>query len=109
MGVWWAGQLEFGFCDVKVAIFLSFQAGGVKTQLFIEGIWFKSSIGAIGLIKVDFKGKKKVQGADGLQTTECHRERHFDVWADFEVMDQHCRWIQVRNSRLTAGLSGGKL
>jgi len=31
MGVWWAGQLEFGFCGVKVAIFLSFQVGGVKT------------------------------------------------------------------------------
>ncbi len=85
MGVWWAGQLEFGFCDVKVAIFLSFQVGGVKTQLFIEGIWFKSSIGAIGFIKADFKGKKKVQGADGLQTTECHRERHFDVWAEPRV------------------------
>jgi hypothetical protein len=30
MGVWWAGQLEFGFCDVKVAIFLSLQAWEFK-------------------------------------------------------------------------------
>ena len=30
MRVWWAGQLEFAFCDVKVAIFLGLQAGEEK-------------------------------------------------------------------------------
>ncbi len=30
MGVWRAGQLEFAFCDVKVAKFLNLQAGRVK-------------------------------------------------------------------------------